>query len=147
MRPFFSSQFWVVCAASLVMGVATVPQHNTLTVDIEHIREIKGDLKLVLFHQERGFPDDPHKGFKMLVEPVKGNTARVQFTNIPEGVYAVAVYQDLNQDNKMNSNFFDVPSEPFGCSNNPTAKLKRPHFSEAKFEFAHHKHRIKIRLH
>lgn len=142
-----SAQFWIVCASSIIMGVATMPERDTLTVYVENIKDTKGTIKFVLFKDEEGFPDHVHRGIVVLEEPAKMGIVKTQFKNLPEGEYALAVFQDWNGDNKLNTSYFDIPSEPFACSNNLSQKLRKPHFSEAKFKFGIRKHTVKIHLH
>ncbi len=142
-----STQFWVVCASSVIMGVVTMPERDTLTVFVENIKDSKGKIKLVIFKDEEGFPDNVHEGFMVLEENAKAGSIKAQFKNLPEGEYAVAVFQDWNEDNKLNTNYFGIPSEPFACSNNPVQKIRKPHFSDAKFKFHIRQHSIKIHLH
>jgi uncharacterized protein (DUF2141 family) len=67
--------------------------------------------------------------------PIKGgNTFTI--TDIPSGVYAVAIFQDNNGNGKLDKNFFGVPKEPFAFSNNIVPKLSTPGFDECKFQFA-----------
>ena len=43
------------------------------------------------------------------------------------------LYHDENGDGKMNRNFFGIPKEPFGFSNNVKPKFSMPTFEECKF--------------
>lgn len=142
-----SPQFWLVCASSVIMGVVTMPERDTLTVYVENIKDAKGKIKLVLFKDEAGFPDNVQGGVMTLEQPAKAGMLKTQFKDLTEGEYALAVFQDWNEDNKLNTNYFGIPSEPFACSNNPPQKLRKPHFSDAKFKFSIRKHTVKIHLH
>ncbi len=50
------------------------------------------------------------------------------------GVYAIAVYHDVNGNRKFDKNWIGLPKEPFGVSNNPRVRLGPPKFKEAAFE-------------
>ena len=54
-------------------------------------------------------------------------------TDLPPGVYAVAVYEDLNSNLKLDHNLIGIPREPVGVSNNPPARFGLPHFDECSF--------------
>jgi uncharacterized protein (DUF2141 family) len=56
------------------------------------------------------------------------------FKNIPKGVYAVRIFQDVDGDGELTSNFFGIPKEPFGFSKNPAIKFGPPSFEQASFE-------------
>jgi uncharacterized protein (DUF2141 family) len=68
----------------------------------------------------------------------KPNTGKNSFVldNIPEGTYAVAIFQDNNDNGKLDENIFGAPKEPFGFSNNIVPKFSAPEFEECKFLFS-----------
>lgn len=51
------------------------------------------------------------------------------------GTYAVAIVDDQNGDRKLNKDFFGIPTEGFGISNNPTVSVQTgsPEFRDASF--------------
>ena len=56
-----------------------------------------------------------------------------KFSVLPEGVYAVQVMHDENDNDKLDTNFLGIPSEGYGFSNNPQV-MRRATFEEARFE-------------
>jgi uncharacterized protein (DUF2141 family) len=52
------------------------------------------------------------------------------FQNAAPGTYAVGVIHDENDNGKRDSNFFGIPIEGFGFSNN-SATMRKPLFDEA----------------
>lgn len=62
------------------------------------------------------------------IKILKPGDQRVEFDLTP-GTYAVAVYHDLNDNDKIDKHFFGYPKEPFGLSKN-----FRPLFSAPSFE-------------
>ena len=54
--------------------------------------------------------------------------------NLPEGVYAIALFVDANKNLKIDKNFLGIPKEQFGFSNNAMGKLSAPSFEQAKFK-------------
>jgi len=52
--------------------------------------------------------------------------------NVEPGNYAMRLYVDLNQNNKLDTNFIGIPTEPIGFSNNYQPKT-RPAFKPAVF--------------
>ena len=49
------------------------------------------------------------------------------------GEYAIAVFVDLNGNGKMDKNFFGIPKEQYGFSNNVMGRMSAPTFDQAKF--------------
>ncbi|MFZ4543125.1 MAG: DUF2141 domain-containing protein [Saprospiraceae bacterium] len=64
--------------------------------------------------------------------PAAANSLRLSF-DLPEGEYAIAVYQDGNRNQQLDTNMFGVPTEAYGFSNNIRPKFRAPSFDEAKF--------------
>lgn len=76
--------------------------------------------------------------------PAKGkNTFTV---SIPKGVYAIAMYQDNNGNEELDTNFFGVPKEPYAFSNNIKPKFSEPSFEECKFNFTTAEQTVSIKL-
>lgn len=49
------------------------------------------------------------------------------------GVYAIALYQDRNINERLDQDFIGLPIEPYGISNNPRIFLSPPSHEEAAF--------------
>ena len=105
-------------------------QHN-LGVHIGNIHSQQGKLYLGLFDTDVHFPHAGKERTALTME-LDGiqNTAYIVFSNLPPGKYALAVYQDINGDNKCNTNAIGYPKEPFGFSNNIRPVLSAPSFSK-----------------
>lgn len=51
--------------------------------------------------------------------------------DIPAGQYAIGVFHDVNANNSLDTNFFGVPKEQYGFSNNATGNFGPPSFDAA----------------
>ena len=114
-------------------------QHYTLTVNITGINDIKGDIYTYLYTSEKGFPTDVSKAAKYRKVKVTKKSLSVSFKDVASGTYAVSVYQDVNSNGKMDTNFLGIPKEPIAVSNNAKGSLGPPKFDDAKFKFDKHK--------
>ena len=56
--------------------------------------------------------------------------------DIPDGTYALVLFIDTNNNGKFDKNFFGIPKEQFGFSNNAMGKLSAPTFEQVKFNIA-----------
>jgi uncharacterized protein (DUF2141 family) len=54
---------------------------------------------------------------------------------VPFGEYAVSVYHDENDNNKMDTYMGFIPKEPYGFSNNARGKFGPPSYDDAKVNF------------
>lgn len=60
--------------------------------------------------------------------------ATCTFNDLAPGKYAIAAFQDLNDDGEMNANMFGMPVEPYGFSNDARGQFGPPSFDDQLFE-------------
>ena len=53
---------------------------------------------------------------------------------LPHGEYAISLFVDSNGNKKIDKNFFAIPKEQYGFSNNVMGRMAAPSFEQAKFE-------------
>ena len=76
-----------------------------------------------------------------------GDVAELLLTDIASGEYAVAVYADINGNNKLDSNFLGIPKEPIGMSRNAKGRFGPPGFADAAFKITDGINTMPIQLH
>ena len=62
-----------------------------------------------------------------------GTSRKYTFKSLPKGNYAVAIYQDENNNDNCDKNFLGVPIEPYAFSNDFRPKLSVPSFKDCSF--------------
>ena len=107
-----------------------------LTVRVTGARNTKGKIRVALFRDSKGFPNDASHAVHTQAADVDPQTltAQVGFAGLAAGVYAVSVFHDENMNEKLDKNFMGVPKEGYGASNNPKKKMGAPNFDETKFQ-------------
>ena len=113
----------------LFSGVKT----HKLSIHISGISKIKGSLFIAIFRATDDFPVFG-KQFKGIVKEVEGKSQNYNFDNLPEGEYALAIYQDVNRNKILDKNLLGIPTEIYGFSNNARRNFSAPSFQEAKFK-------------
>jgi len=113
----------------LFSGIKT----HTLSIHISGISKIKGSLFIAVFRATDDFPVFG-KQFKGIVKEVEGKSQNYTFDNLPEGEYALAIYQDENRNKILDKNLLGIPTEIYGFSNNARRNFSAPSFQEAKFK-------------
>jgi uncharacterized protein (DUF2141 family) len=124
----------------------SVRQTGTLTIFISDFRSNKGNVSVALFNNEDAFPKLPEKAVSVMFLPITGNKSMAVFQNLPAGEYAVSVYHDENNKKKMDTNFFGIPKEGVGASNNARGHLGPPKYKDAKFLFNGKSQTIQIQI-
>lgn len=113
----------------LFSGVKT----HKLSIHISGISNIKGSLFIAVFRATDDFPVFG-KQFKGIIKEVEGKSQNYNFDNLPEGEYALAIYQDVNRNKILDKNLLGIPTEIYGFSNNARRTFSAPSFQEAKFK-------------
>lgn len=109
------------------------PADAGIKVTIANLRNNKGHVLVSLFNNSPGFPDKPERAVRKVQLTISNYTASASFTGLPAGNYAVAILHDENDDLKMNTNFFGIPKEGYGFSNNVMGTFGPPSFNRAGF--------------
>lgn len=74
------------------------------------------------------------KRIKGDIATLENKTCKVVFKNVPAGTYAISIFHDENDNNKLDTNFLGIPKEDTGSSNNAPARFGPPKWKDAKFE-------------
>ncbi|NVK51357.1 MAG: DUF2141 domain-containing protein [Flavobacteriaceae bacterium] len=120
----------LVCILSSFLIQAQDSNKFSVTVQITGMKSDKGNVYVALYNAEKDFLKKPFKGDIVVV---KNKKATAVFKNIKNGVYAISVFHDTNENKKMDTNFLGIPKEPTGMSNNAKAFMGPPKFKDAKF--------------
>lgn len=126
----------------LISGLALA--QNTIKVEIENIKNNRGTIALAIYDNAKDFTKKEMKAKK--VKAKKGKTF-AYFNNIPKGNYAIAIFHDENNNDKMDFNLMGIPKEPYGFSNNAKGFMSAPKFEKASFSLGNNETKlIKIKL-
>ena len=108
--------------------------HCTITINISDLRNDDGQIAVLLFSSENGFPSDEDKAVMALTSFIEDGRAVLTFTDVPYGVYAVSIIHDENMNESLNKNLFGAPTEGYWISNNVRGGLfGGPGYDDASF--------------
>ncbi len=111
-------------------GSLILNAQNTIEVEIFNFASDKGVVQIGLFNTETSFLDKVYKGKEVKIKDQKADAV---FTDIPDGTYAISVFHDKNEDEKLNT-FLGIPTEKYAASNNAPSNFGPPKWKDAKFE-------------
>lgn len=106
---------------------------NVVTIKVTGITESKGSLRATLDAGAEAFKNNAPPMLTREVT-VDGKEMVLVFRNVPAGTYAVKIYHDENNDQKLNTNLFGVPEEKYGISNNVRGRFGLPGYEDASFK-------------
>ena len=111
---------------------------GAVTLEVRKI-EKKGEMHLAIYDDANVFENDNgEKGgaakgiIDGVIEEVGTGTATYTF-ELPNGTYAIGIFVDVNYNNEMDRNFFGVPKEQYGFSNDAKGSFGPPSFNDASF--------------
>jgi uncharacterized protein (DUF2141 family) len=117
-------------------------------VKIMSISNRKGTVDCALFDSPAGFSREfLHSAQNAIVIKIRNTAARCDFEAIPPRTYALAVIHDENSNGKLDTNLLGIPTEGYGFSNDATALLGTPSFSDASFYYNEQSLDMTITLH
>lgn len=123
----------LIAWVALLSSFSTSAPPYTLDITVSGMHSDKGTCYLSLYNAEKGFPRDTKAAFRLANARIVNGISTFRFDKLPAGTYAAACYHDENGNRKLDNNFFGVPTEGTGTSNNATGFFGPPKFREAKF--------------
>ncbi|MFY0603541.1 MAG: DUF2141 domain-containing protein [Flavobacteriaceae bacterium] len=116
------------------LGLLSVSSQNeesyTLTIEVSVTKYNKGKILLALYDH----PDHyMKKSIHSVSEKVVNHKAIIKFKNLKKGDYAYSLFHDINNNGKLDNNFFGVPKEPYGFSNKERGRFGPPKYHKVKF--------------
>ena len=120
-------------ASSIAVAAETV----NLRVIATNLKTDQGKLYVWVYDKKDDWLSDRYRTQKSVT--VAGNRDGDKLTIellLPAGEYALSVFQDVNDDGKLERNFIGIPKEPAGLSNNVRPKFGPPKYKDAKFTVA-----------
>lgn len=155
----------------VLLLLAAVSAHAAnLEIEVRGFKGRNGLLHLAVFDNAEGFAMDvkpramvsesgelitgifaadgqwPHPPVETLMGPVTGKAVTFGPIDLPPGTYAVGVYQDTNNDQRLGTTFTGRCLEPCGLSNNPPLRDQNPTWENSSFELPAEGRRIVIDL-
>lgn len=134
----------------LVIGISSslicFSQDKRQTVIVTNLENIKGDLYIGWYNESSTFRINEKAIYREKIKVYNQKEISVDFIDIPNGKYAIAVFLDENNNYKLDKNMFGIPKEKYGFSNNVLPALRAATFEESVFELKQQRSAIKIKL-
>ena len=120
--------FILVCLCAATMQQLSAQE---LTLEVKGIKKTVGHLYGAIYNTEDSFMKKPLATFSM---PVDSNTLTIPCNGLPAGTYAITLFQDENDNGKLDTAAVGQPLEKIGFSNNAKAVMGPPSFNKCKFD-------------
>lgn len=120
-----------------VSGLALTSLLSSLTVSaaelnimLTNIESDIGNMRIALYDNEATFGKEPMRALSI---PAVVGEMNITVDDLPEGNYAVMLYQDINSNNELDTNLFSLPREPWGASLGGKAVFGPPSWQATQF--------------
>ena len=117
----------------------------SIILKVTNIHEIKGNMMIGVYLNEEDFGRKNGcktcKGYK---NKISTNELSLEINDLKPGWYMIAIYHDVNANEKLDTNFLGIPVEPYGCSNQ--MGLFGPSYEKSKFYYDGKNMSIEIKL-
>lgn len=127
----------------LLVPVFCVAQHQ-LSVKVQGVKTSNGTIKVAVYNKSDNFLKFDQVFKADSVKAQKGET-NIYLEDLPEGEYALAIFHDENDNEKLDTNWLGVPKEDIGFSNARMKTFGPPHYKECSFRLLN-SHEIQISL-
>ncbi len=106
--------------------------HKPLTIIVTNLTSADAPVVVGLYGTKNKFPK-PKGELKVYRFKPSGKELKTTITDLKYGTYALAIYQDVNSNKKIDKNFVGIPTEAYAFSNNYKPTVKAPNFNDCKF--------------
>jgi len=114
-----------------------------LQIDLKGIKTVEGNVRISVYDSEATFHKEPARSMSV---PVSEQIMTIDIADLVVGEYAVVVFQDLNKNEKLDTNLFGIPREPWGGSSQGKSFSGAPKWHHVKFNLEHDGTAIAIEL-
>ncbi|MCL1934437.1 MAG: DUF2141 domain-containing protein [Candidatus Azobacteroides sp.] len=116
---------------AMALAANVVCAQNKLTVVVDGIEKSNGKV-LVAVYDSINFLKQPLYSGLAKVEPGREEVTIV-IDNVASGKYAVSLFHDENDNNRLDTGSYDIPVEKYGFSNNARVNMGPPTFQDCMF--------------
>jgi len=129
---------WLLLLSLLInpKSVSVLPEKKPLTIAVQQLKNTTAGIYVAVYKntQDFGKTDKIYRGAKIV--PNGKTRATVDIPDLEYGIYAIAVYQDINGNGKLDTGLFGIPKEPYGFSNNFKPVFSGPTFEKCRFTYS-----------
>ncbi|WP_439108068.1 DUF2141 domain-containing protein [Congregibacter sp.] len=120
---------WISTTLGMSLALTVPANADQLIVDVVGIERLGGAMMVAVFNSPNGW-EESQNPVAAAKDSVTGPKARLIFSDLAPGAYAVKVYHDENANGLLDTNMLGIPSEGYGFSNYQRT-LGQPDFDES----------------
>ncbi len=133
-----------VIAILMVVISGRALSQATLEVTVTNISEIKGNVMVAVYNNKESFMGEG--AIASAKRRVSSSEEVLVFKGLPFGECAVIIYHDVNSNGELDTNFLNIPKEPYGFSSADGSRVIIPGYEKSKFYLSSAQEQIQITL-
>lgn len=106
---------------------------NQLSITVHETKSSEGNICIAIYDESDGFLEFEKVYKSSSVKAHKGTT-EITVDDLPNGIYAVAVFHDKNGNDELDTNWLGIPREKMGFSNAKMKTFGPPSFKDCAFQ-------------
>ena len=122
---------YILTTLAIFVSSFTYSQSYKLTVNIANFKNNQGKVMVAVYTGKDNFLK---KATFRKSTTINTNAAKIVFEGIPDGEYAISLFHEENNNNKLDTGWFGIPKEGYGCSNDAKGMMGPPKYEDAKFQ-------------
>ena len=126
-RHFLASLALAALGTGAALAQGSLPEGCGLQLEIKRVTAGSGPVMVAVYESEAQFMKD--MALAVAVQ-AKGERVSLPLCTLNSEEVAVMIYQDLDRNGKLGTNFMGIPNEPYGASGEPS--FGPPSWSKAK---------------
>ena len=139
-------KFIVALLLGLLPYLSSIGQSTHAVVKVTNLENVNGNLYIGWYNLPTDFRINDKAIYREKVNVNNQSEIEVEFAHIPTGKYAIAVFLDENDNYELDRNFFGLPTEKYGFSNNVLPSFRPATFEESSFNLNHPETVVSINL-
>jgi len=125
----------IVCFLSALLGLMALRAPEGGKLLISGLPDEAGTLYIGWYDEADAFPKVGKVMHGQKIEARGPGEVSMAGPDLPPGRYAISAFFDLNGNGELDTNFFGIPSEPYGFSNQVRPAMRAATFEEAAFDW------------
>jgi uncharacterized protein (DUF2141 family) len=105
---------------------------SSLTINLSGMQNTNGKVNVALYNSSASF-NDPNQALRELFLPCTGSNMTITMDSLIPGEYAFAIFHDENDNQQLDQNWLNIPTEGFAFSNNAMGSFGPPSWTQSKF--------------
>jgi uncharacterized protein (DUF2141 family) len=100
-------------------------------IEVNNVKVAAGPIRISLFNHS-GSWDSETPDQQPVMSPIQNGTSSTTL-DLPPGDYAFFLYNDTNNNGKLEQTWIGMPNEPYAFSNNVRLNMSKPTWQQIKF--------------